>query len=113
MPEPHIPLLQNKEFKAIKNAVIQEARNILYDRVTFEEAVSEPEEPPAETPVPKSKWNDSDNLLFQYCKAKMHLDKDSPLYNPVELTPITVCRHGVLTSALTARPDVSGSAAQK
>ena len=36
-PEQRIPLSQNKEFKAIKNAVIQEAMNILHDRVTFEE----------------------------------------------------------------------------
>ena len=43
-PEQRIPLSQNKEFKAIKNEVIQESLNILYDRITFEEAVSEPEE---------------------------------------------------------------------
>ena len=42
-PEQRIPLSQNKEFKTIKNAVIQESLNILYDRITFEEAVSEPE----------------------------------------------------------------------
>ena len=37
-PEQRIPLSQNKEFKAIKNAVIQEAMNILHDHVAFEEA---------------------------------------------------------------------------
>lgn len=42
-PEQRIPLSQNKEFKAIKNAVIQESLNILYDHITFEEAVSEQE----------------------------------------------------------------------
>lgn len=31
-PEQRIPLSQNKEFKAIKNAVIQESIYILYDR---------------------------------------------------------------------------------
>lgn len=92
--EKRIPLSQNKEFKAIKNAVIQEALNILYDRVTFEEAVSESEEfapdaqeqeePPTGTPVPKSKWNDPGNMYFQYRKAKEALDKDSTLYNPAE-----------------------------
>ena len=35
-PEQRISLSQNKEFKAIKNAVIQESLNILYDRITFE-----------------------------------------------------------------------------
>ena len=46
-PEQRIPLSQNKEFKAIKNAVIQEAMNILHDRVTFEE-------------VPESSLSDAD-----------------------------------------------------
>lgn len=93
-PEQRIPLSQNKEFKAIKNAVIQESLNILYDRITFEEAVSEPEEfAPDEQEPEKTKsesseknewWNDPDNPLFQYRKAKEYLDKDSPLYDPAE-----------------------------
>ncbi len=36
-----IPLSKNKEFKVIKNAVIQEALNILYDRTTFKDNSSE------------------------------------------------------------------------
>lgn len=90
-PEQRIPLSQNKEFKAIKNAVIQESLNILYDRITFEEAISdaeefapEQEETIQETPAPKNKWNDPDNPLFQYRKAKEYLDRDSPLYDPEE-----------------------------
>ena len=93
-PEQRISLSQNKEFKAIKNAVIQESLNILYDRITFEEAVSEPEEfapdepepeeTRAESSVPKKWWNDPDHPLFQYRKAKEYLDKDSPLYDPAE-----------------------------
>ncbi len=93
-PEQRIPLSQNKEFKAIKNAVIQESLNILYDRITFEEAVSEPEEfapdeqEPEETKTessaPKKWWSDPDHPLFQYRKAKEYLDKDSPLYDPAE-----------------------------
>ena len=40
-----IPLSQNKEFKTIKNAVIQEALNILHNRITFEdEHVDQPKE---------------------------------------------------------------------
>ena len=93
-PEQRISLSQNKEFKAIKNAVIQESLNILYDRITFEEAVSEPEEfapneqEPEETKTessaPKKWWNDPGHPLFQYRKAKAYLDKDSPLYDPAE-----------------------------
>ena len=87
-PEQRIPLSQNKEFKAVKKAVIQESLNILYDRITFEEAVSEPEEfapdeqEPEETKtessVPKKWWSDPDHPMFQYRKAKVYLDKDSP-----------------------------------
>ena len=93
-PEQRVPLSQNKEFKAVKNAVIQESLNILYDRITFEESVSEPEEfapdepepeeTRAESSVPKKWWNDPDHPLFQYRKAKEYLDKDSPLYDPAE-----------------------------
>lgn len=93
-PEQRISLSQNKEFKAVKNAVIQESLNILYDRITFEESVSEPEEfapdepepeeTRAESSVPKKWWNDPDHPLFQYRKAKEYLDKDSPLYDPAE-----------------------------
>lgn len=43
MPQ-RIPLSQNKEFKTIKNAVIQEALNLLHNRITFEdEHVDQPE----------------------------------------------------------------------
>ena len=92
-PEQRIPLSQNKEFKAIKNAVIQESLNILYDRITFEDSLSDPEEaapePPEQEEAPqenagKKKWNDSDDPLFQYRKAKLYLDKDSPIYDPME-----------------------------
>ena len=92
-PEQRIPLSQNKEFKAIKNAVIQESLNILYDRITFEDSLSDPEEdapePPEQEEAPqenagKKKWNDPDDPLFQYRKAKLYLDKDSPIYDPVE-----------------------------
>ncbi len=93
-PEKRTPLSQNKEFKAIKNAVIQESMNILYDRITFEEAVSEPEvftpevstaEETAAEPTPSRKWwNDPANPIYQYRKAKEYLDKESPLYDPIE-----------------------------
>lgn len=37
-----IPLAQNKEFKSIKNAVIQEAMNIIADRIPIEDAEEQP-----------------------------------------------------------------------
>ncbi len=93
-PEERIPLSQNKEFKAIKNAVIQESLNILYDRITFEEAaaehevftpeVSTAEETTAEPPPSRKWWNDPANPIYQYRKAKAYLDKDNPLYNQIE-----------------------------
>lgn len=44
MPQ-RIPLSQNKEFKTIKNAVIQEALNLLHNRITFEdEHIDQPKE---------------------------------------------------------------------
>ena len=56
MPQ-RIPLSQNKEFKTIKNAVIQEALNLLHNRITFEdEHVDQPEEDnePVEESVSKT-----------------------------------------------------------
>lgn len=92
--EQRIPLSQNKEFKSIKNAVIQESLDILYDRITFEEAITEPEEfapneqepeiTKSESSAPKKWWSDPDYPLFQYRKAKEYLDKDSPFYDPSE-----------------------------
>ena len=93
-PEQRVPLSQNKEFKAVKNAVIQESLNILYDRITFEEAISEPEEfapdeqEPEETKTessaPKKWWSDPGHPIYQYRRAKQYLDKDGPLYDPAE-----------------------------
>lgn len=42
MPE-RIPLVDNPEFKSVKNAVIQEAMHIAADRVTFEDGEDEPD----------------------------------------------------------------------
>lgn len=63
MPE-RIPLVDNPEFKSVKNAVIQEAMNIATDRVTFEDARDEP------APDPD--------------KPEMILDDDSPAGEPTE-----------------------------
>lgn len=65
----------------------------MYDRITFEDSLSDPEEdtpePPEQEEAPqenagKKNWNDPENPLFQYRKAKLYLDKDGPIYDPVE-----------------------------
>lgn len=94
LPE-RIPLSQNKEFRSVKNAVVQEAMNILYDRVTFEDALTDEVEPAPDIPDdilkekaepirPKNPWNDPADMLYQYRKAKEYLIKDSEQYDPVE-----------------------------
>ena len=94
--EPRMPLSQNKEFKAIKNAVIQESLNILMDMenpsmacITFEDAVQEAEEftPDETVPEPDASdpwWNNSGNMYFQYRQAKNYLDKENPFYDVEE-----------------------------
>lgn len=81
-----VPLSQNKEFKSIKNAVIQEAMNIIADRTPIEEA----EEQPAPDPEPSDTETEpvltdkeKKSLMWQYySRAKEHLDKESMNYNP-------------------------------
>ena len=93
MPD-RIPLSQNQEFKAVKNAVVTEATNILFDRLTFEEATEdEPEiyipdevtveEPEFLTPDAASE-NQAENKYVLYKRAKLLLDEDSPEYDPQE-----------------------------
>ena len=93
MPE-RISLSQNKEFKSVRNAVIQEAMNLLQNRITFEDALDETDEPApeisdAETePIPLHKRNDRQNdrpsAWEQYFKAKDCLDRDTERYDPAE-----------------------------
>ena len=100
MPE-RIPLSRNKEFKTIKNAVIQEAMNIVLDRVPLEEPnepddTEQPEQDPQpreEEPAPEdprqsssSEQNHSDesakNLFRLYRNAKFLLERDTSHYDP-------------------------------
>lgn len=53
-----VPLSQNKEFKPVKNAVIQEAMNIAAGRIPIEEA----EEPPAPDPEAAEMDTDSEQM---------------------------------------------------
>ena len=87
-----VPLVDNPEFKTIKNAVIQEAMNILADRTPVEEAMEE--QPPELPPEPTS--SEVDELVYDplpvkekrasmwkfYRQAKEYLDRDSEDYDP-------------------------------
>ena len=93
MPE-KLPLSQNNEFKPIRNAVVQEAQNIILDRLTFEDATDEepeidvPDEPVSDEPDPLPVYDPLDekpeNKYTLYRRAKELLDEDSPEYDPQE-----------------------------
>lgn len=88
LPE-RVSLPQNKEFKSIKNAVTQEAMNIVTDRIFVEddgivneqpESDSEPSDEETEAPLSDK---EKISLMWQYYqKAKELLDKDSVNRNP-------------------------------
>ena len=89
-----IPLVDNKEFKSIKNAIIQEAMNILLDRQTIiedepEEEYIEPEgeesafQPQFDTEFAKLGMQAAEgNKWSQYALAKIMLAKESEHYEP-------------------------------
>ena len=93
MPE-KVPLSQNDEFKPIRNTVIQEAQNIILDRLTFEDATDEepeiyiPDEPVSDgaDPLPVDDPPDEkpENKFVLYRRAKELLDEDSAEYDPQE-----------------------------
>lgn len=82
-----VPLSQNKEFKSIKNAVIQEAMNIVTDRIItadYEENADEQSdsEPSDEETEPTLTDKEKTSLMWQYYRqAKELLDKESENYN--------------------------------
>ena len=89
LPE-RIPLSQNKEFKSIKNAVIQEAMNIVTDRIItadYEENADEQSEsdsePRDEETEPTLTDKEKTSLMWQYYKkAKILLNRDNENYDP-------------------------------
>ena len=92
MPE-RVPLSQNSEFKSVRNAVVNEAVNILLDRLTFEEASEEePDEsvtaePASDEPEIAAQVTTDDkpeNMYILYRRAKTLLDQESPEYDPQE-----------------------------
>lgn len=89
LPE-RVSLSQNKEFKSIKNAVIQEAMNIVTDRIIMaddeenadekSESDSEPSDEETEPPLTDK---EKISLMWQYYKkAKILLNRDNENYDP-------------------------------
>ncbi len=96
LPE-RVSLSQNKEFKSIRNAVIQEAMNIVADR-TFSkedeivneqpESDSEPSDEETETTLTDK---EKTSLMWQYYKkAKDLLDRDNENYDPNEAVDLLI-----------------------
>lgn len=83
---PRIPLVDNPEFKTVKNAVIQEAINILADRFPMDEpeeqSVSDPEPADEETEPPLSDKEKKSVMWRLYRQAKELLDSESEDYDP-------------------------------
>lgn len=87
MPQ-RIPLSQNKEFRTIKNAVIQEALTLLHNGITFEDDISFIGDSEASDDgykaSPKNAWNDPENMLCQYLRGRDYLDDGSDDFDPEE-----------------------------
>jgi hypothetical protein len=97
-PVERLPLSQNDDFKPVKNALIEEAMNILLDRLTFEDE--------GELIVDSGEWigyespdgDEPDHYplstihyqLSFYRRAKTLLDKDAPEYDPQEAVRLLV-----------------------
>lgn len=81
-----IPLVDNPEFKTVKNAVIQEAINILADRFPMDEpeeqSVSDPQPADEETEPPLTDKEKSSVMWNLYHQAKELLDSESEDYEP-------------------------------
>lgn len=84
-----VPLSQNKEFKSIKNAVIQEAMNIVTERTVIDEdeyasEASESDlEPSDKETEPPLTNKEKTSLMWQYYKkAKALLVRDNEDYDP-------------------------------
>lgn len=101
MPQ-RISLSANKEFTTIKNAVIQEALNILHNDITFEDDIVDQESesvggspsedaPSEEEPAPKegtspkkNPWTDPNDMHCQYIRGRDLLNIESEDFDPEE-----------------------------
>lgn len=81
-----IPLVDNPEFKTVKNAVIQEAINIIADRFPIDESeeysAPDPEPSDEETEPPLTDKEKKSAMWRLYRQAKELLDSDSEDYDP-------------------------------
>lgn len=92
MPE-RVPLSENDTFKPIRNAVIDEAMNIVLNRMPTEEpieTVSEAEEIEAEIEDTLNLQEHRSTMWQLYRQAKEYLDKDSEDYNPDKAVELLV-----------------------
>ena len=87
LPE-RVPLSQNKEFKSVRNAVIQEAMGIVLNREQLDlpdDSILPDPDPPAEeaesAEQPTEKEKDA-SMWSLYCQAKELLNQDSEDYDP-------------------------------
>lgn len=90
MPQ-RIPLSANKEFATIKNAVIQEALNIMHNRITFEDDEQEETDTPEEETMPeddhspkRNPWTDPNDMHCQYIRGRGFLNVESEDFDPEE-----------------------------
>lgn len=94
----HVPLSQNKEFKSIKNAVMQEAMNIVTDSIIaadYEENADEQSEsdsePSDEETEPVLSPKEKTSLMWKYYSdAKELLDRKNEFYNPTKATELLI-----------------------
>ena len=93
LPE-RVSLSQNKEFKSIKNAVIQEAMNILADRTIVEDAeeqsVPDPEPTGEEAETVLSQKEKTSLMCKYYSDAKELLDRKNDSYNPTKAIELLI-----------------------
>lgn len=87
MPQ-RVPLSKNKEFRVIKNAVIQEALNLSYNRITFEDEISNQPDTPAyeetDAAPKRNPWTDPEDMRYQYLQGKKCLNIESEDFDPDE-----------------------------
>lgn len=84
MPE-RIPLSQNEEFKPIRNAVIDEAMNIVLGKEPIEELPDTgiPDDEPTDEDDEPMTWKERKTAMWDtYRKAKAKLQKESDEYDP-------------------------------
>lgn len=93
LPE-RVSLSQNKEFKSIKNAVIQEAMNILADRTIVEDAEEQSvpdSEPTGEEAELVLSQKEKTSLMWKYYSdAKELLDRKNDSYNPTKAVELLI-----------------------